>query len=511
MQAGILHGSNWDMPAFRWFEKERDAPMVSNHPQDAVEIERRHSNGVGLLHDRGASRANLVSGDAQYSLLTMSTVMTRRDSRLGRDYQGYFANPYSITRTIALVLGEVATEIWQQRRQERHGIWPRVHRGLFPYPLLRSFTNVIQRDLGMAATIQDVYAGRPIVYTMFLGYDEVAHHSGIERAETLRELAKIDRQLARLERAVRDAPRPYEIVVLSDHGQTQGATFRQRYGVTLEQLVSALAGSADVAASKQGEEGWGYLSAAATEVAGSKGALAVGVRAATRDRQEDGVVSLGAQRDETGKRQRPAAPPAEKPRLVVMASGCLGLVYLSDEPGRVTLERLEARYPQLVAGLRDHPGVGFVLVRSEQLGPVALGRDGVHVLEDGATEGVDPLAPFGPNAARHVLRTSGFPHCADIVVNSTFWEETGEVAAFEELVGSHGGMGGTQAHPFVLHPSRLQLPDEGVIGAEHLHLVLRRWLAELGHAAYAAPFVPAHEPGLTAPDAVDEPDPDPAQ
>jgi hypothetical protein len=346
---------------------------------------------------------------------------------------------------------------------------------------------------------------------MFLGYDEVAHHSGIERAETLRELAKVDRQLARLERAVRDAPRPYEIVVLADHGQTQGATFRQRYGVTLEQLVSALAGSADVAASKQGEEGWGYLSAAATEVAGSKGALAVGVRAATRDRQEDGVVSLGAQRDETGKRQRPAAPPAEKPRLVVMASGCLGLVYLTDEPGRVTLERLEARYPRLVAGLRDHPGVGFVLVHSEELGPVALGRDGVHVLEDGAIEGVDPLAPFGPNAARHVLRTSGFPHCADIVVNSTFWEETGEVAAFEELVGSHGGMGGTQAHPFVLHPSRLHLPDEGVIGAEHLHLVLRGWLAELGHTAYAAPFVPAHEPGLTAQDAVDEPDPDPAQ
>ena len=82
-----------------------------------------------------------------------------------------------------------------------------MHRGWFPYPLLRAFTNVIQRDLEVAATIQDLYAGRPAIYTMFLGYDEVAHHSGVERAETLRELTRIDRQLARLARAAADADR----------------------------------------------------------------------------------------------------------------------------------------------------------------------------------------------------------------------------------------------------------------------------------------------------------------
>ncbi|HEX7291264.1 MAG TPA: phage holin family protein, partial [Conexibacter sp.] len=66
-QAGILHGSNHDMPAFRWWEKERGAAIVTNHPRDAAELERRHSDGRGLLHGDGASRANILSGDAPHS------------------------------------------------------------------------------------------------------------------------------------------------------------------------------------------------------------------------------------------------------------------------------------------------------------------------------------------------------------------------------------------------------------------------------------------------------------
>jgi hypothetical protein len=126
-----------------------------------------------------------------------------------------------------------------------------------------------------------------------------------------------------------------------------------------------------------------------------------------------------------------------------------------------------------------------VLVRSEQLGSLVLGRAGVHRLDDGVVEGEDPLAPFGPNAARHVRRTDGFPHCPDILVNSTYWHELDEVAAFEELVGSHGGLGGAQSYPFVLHPDELPLPAELLVGAEAVHGELRRWLVSLGHTAYA--------------------------
>ena len=132
----------------------------------------------------------------------------------------------------------------------------------------------------------------------------------------------------------------------------------------------------------------------------------------------------------------------------------------------------------------SHPGIGFLLVRSESRGPLVIGAHGVNELEQGLVEGEDPLAPFGPNAARHVLRTDGFPHCADIMLNSTYWTDTDEVAAFEELVGSHGGMGGTQSFPFLLHPLDLEPPEAELIGAEAVHRELRRWLVQLGHESY---------------------------
>jgi hypothetical protein len=125
-------------------------------------------------------------------------------------------------------------------------------------------------------------------------------------------------------------------------------------------------------------------------------------------------------------------------------------------------------------------------VRSERLGPVVLGASGLRRLSDDTVEGDDPLAPFGPNAADHVRRTDGFAHCPDILVNGSYWDELEEVAAFEELVGSHGGLGGGQSHPFVLHPDDLPWPEEPVIGSPAVHMILRGWLAQLGQEAYAS-------------------------
>jgi hypothetical protein len=102
---------------------------------------------------------------------------------------------------------------------------------------VRAWGTVVQRDLQVATVIGDVLAGRPSIYTTFLAYDEVAHHSGIERADAMAVLHDLDRQIARISKACAEAPRPYRLVVLSDHGQSQGETFKNRFGQTLEDLV----------------------------------------------------------------------------------------------------------------------------------------------------------------------------------------------------------------------------------------------------------------------------------
>jgi hypothetical protein len=149
-------------------------------------------------------------------------------------------------------------------------------------------------------------------------------------------------------------------------------------------------------------------------------------------------------------------------------------------PGRASLEEIDERYPGLVAGLAAHPGIGFVLVKTAGLGSVAIGRAGVHHLADGRVDGDDPLAPFGPRTADHLRRIDAFAHVGDLLVNSSYDPELDEVAAFEELVGSHGGFGGPQTRPFVLAPTTLPFDDEPLIGSPAVHRQLVRWADALG-------------------------------
>jgi hypothetical protein len=258
-------------------------------------------------------------------------------------------------------------------------------------------------------------------------------------------LRKLDQHFARINRARRYAPRPYKLVVLSDHGQTQGATFKQRNGYDLAELVERSIERGTMAHIAQGDENDAAVGHAVNEATGTNAA------------QEESSDSLTDR------------------HVVALASGNLGLIYLMEEKRRLTLEEIEQRHPRLIPALRSHEHIGFLLVRSEQHGPVVLGPGGAHYLDDGRVEGEDPLAPFPPNAAAHLRRTDGFDHVADIMVNSFYDHELEQGCAFEELISFHGGMGGPQTQPFLLHPVELPLPSEPIIGAANVHAVLTGW------------------------------------
>jgi hypothetical protein len=295
-------------------------------------------------------------------------------------------------------------------------------------------------------------------------------------------LAGIDRQFARIARAVSEAPRPYRIVVLSDHGQSQGETFRQKYGTTLEELVHHLCATPVEHLSGQGSEALWSLFGLLTEAGSGDSLPSRAIRAATRRYRARGGVVLGRDLRE-GMRRRHGGTSAV-PELMVLASGCLGLIYFPRHRERLTMEQIQDLYPNLLPALRSHPGIGFVMVRSRAHGAVALGADGVRYLDTEIVEGTDPLAPYGPNAAQHLRRSDGFEDVADIMVNSAYDADVDEVPAFEELVGSHGGMGGSQSFPFVLVPKDWAVPASPIVGAETMHRWMRRWLAELGHERF---------------------------
>jgi uncharacterized membrane protein YvlD (DUF360 family) len=453
-QAGILLGSNEDIPAFRWVEKERGTMMVCSSPEDCAEIERRHSTGVGLLVGGGASRGNLLSGEAEETILTVSRMEAEKGANPG--YRAFFADGVNVTRALVLFIWEVVLEWTAAIRAARRDVRPRGHRG-GSYPFLRGVLCVIVRNAIVFGVLTDMMRGRPAVYATFSSYDEVAHHSGLERADTLEALRKLDQQFDVIERARRYAPRPYEIVVLSDHGQTQGATFKQRNGYGLDELVkrSLGGGDGDVAGFAGGDEQTAMAGHAVSDATGAK----------PKKRAKNDVSDR---------------------QVVVLGSGNLGLIYLMEEERRLTLEELEERHPRLVPALREHPHIGWLLVRSAEHGAVVLGPAGVLHLTSGRIDGEDPLAPFSPTAAQHLLRTDGFTHAPDIAVGSFYDPERDEGCAFEELISFHGGLGGPQTQPFIMHPERLALPPEPIVGAAAVHAMLSEWRDRLQGGGRAA-------------------------
>jgi hypothetical protein len=303
---------------------------------------------------------------------------------------------------------------------------------------------VVVRDLIVYGVLSDMMKGRPAVYATFSSYDEVAHHSGLERADTLEALRKLDEQFGRIERARPFAARPYELVVLSDHGQTQGATFKQRNGYGLDELVERSLAKGSVTAVAGGDEQSAMVGNAVVEATGRK------------------------------RKKKPKNDVSDR-EVVVLGSGNLGLVYLMEERRRLTLEEMQTRHPRLLAALREHPHVGWLLVHSERHGAVVLGADGTRYIAEGRVDGVDPLANFSTTAPAHLLRTDGFEHVADIMVGSFYDPVLDEGCAFEELISFHGGIGGSQTRAFLLYPAVLRLPDQPIVGAAALHDLLSEW------------------------------------
>ena len=108
-----------------------------------------------------------------------------------------------------------------------------------------------------------------------------------------------------------------------------------------------------------------------------------------------------------------------------------------------------------------------------------LGARGTRYLADDTVAGEDPLAPFPPGAAAHLRRTDGFEHVADIMVNSFYDADVEQGCAFEELISFHGGLGGPQTQPFILHPVALPMPANPVVGAAAVHDLLLGWRRSL--------------------------------
>lgn len=466
-QAGILLGSHKGIPAFRWYEKNPGKLMVANQPSDAAIIEKRLSSGNGLLADGGVSIGNLFSGDAPTNIMVMSKLDGDKASLKSMgDYISYFTSPMSFMRAIILSIGEMFKEIYQSRRAESQNIKPRVKRH-GSYILLRAITNVFLRSLQTTIVIQNMMRGVNSIYVDYLDYDEIAHHAGIARPESLAALAGLDQIVGLIHRAKEYAPRQYEIILLSDHGQSQGDTFRQLHnGKTLEDFVAEFTHSDAIHSTDESSEDR------------TSSRYLVGMGKSSRSGK---VVASQVSKVIDKPEENESESKNEKKSIVVTGSGNLGNIWLNDLTGRATYETITANYPVLIKGLLDTKGVGFIIVKMKNNNFVCMSAKGSINLNNGKVSGLNPLAIYNESWQDELLKLATTEHAPDIAVLSSFNPVKGEVHAFEELVGNHGGIGGWQSKAMVLHPGRLKVPkryiqNDTINDSETLHKVLKSWI-----------------------------------
>ena len=503
-QAGILHGNNRDIVAYRWVEKENDNKiMVSGKLSHVPEIEKRISDGNGLLVN-GISVANMFSGDSKLSALTSS-----RERGMSRIYnktlQTLFLDSYNFQRIVVLFLWDILVEFKSQLVHDIKNIQPRLRRTPV-YAAIRAGANVVLRESTTEILTGEILTGNiDTAYATFMGYDEVAHHSGVEDNDVWGVLKQIDIQISRLTSAIAMSDRNYKLVILSDHGQSKGATFKQRYGISLRNYVRRLLPD-DLTVYKNEYnidhfrdavlpenrplqnikervenirddlfEGEGYLQNLRNEINERKPSIIFENEQYLNLREKYSNSLEYIKGHETIQQSSQKAKDSE---LIVLGSGNMGLIYLTQWSQRLNYEEMVMLFPDLIPGLVNHSGVGFVLVNSLSNGGMIIGKNGIYYLESDRIVGENPLEGFGENAARHLKRQNSFKNMPDIMVNSFYDPEHDEVCAFEELIGSHGGLGGNQSKPFILYPREWEDPGD-LIGAESIYTFLKREIDKL--------------------------------
>ncbi|UCH84794.1 MAG: phage holin family protein [Candidatus Latescibacterota bacterium] len=464
-QAGLFYGSAYDIPGFRWFDKKKRRLVVSSNSSDMSEIDDRFSSYPRPLLKNGTSVNSLIHGGASKRILTLSALGDKAiKEHRGEleDFAIFSLHPYLYTRTILFMIGDFLVDRYQAikdlfRRKKR------LIRRSIKFSLLRAIANAGFREGTTHFIREDIVRGIPVMYANYVGYDMVSHYAGPDSTDALGTLVAIDRQIKKIHRTIiNNATKHYDLIVLSDHGQSESTPFRWLHGKTLPDLIGEALQKRTVERFGSTAE-MGYFNTLLSEI--QMADQVYGTRSMRTSRR-----TLERLREKVS-RDDPEMDEKDEDGFVVCASGNLAHVYFTEFPERLTTEYLMKHHSGLLKLLVMKPGIGFLITKRENGEILMIGKNGMRKLRTGEVEGEDPLAPYmvgsnGEYTARALTELADFPHSGDLIVNGGFLED-GSVATFEKQVGTHGGLGGSQTEPFIIFPryhrekrDRLQNPTE---------------------------------------------------
>ena len=529
IQSGLMYGSSEGIVGFYWWDRKTQRRVVGANPyhmrQVQAELARRSAEqGRPGLLEGGSSYSNIISGGAQYSILTIAGGGISGASRhwfnpgegLLRSVAILFLNPGKVLRFFIDSAWELAQEM-EDRVFVTAMDRPRILEGAFP--IVRVLLNVLAREVVTAGTRLDMLRGVPVIYSCYIGYDVLGHHSGPLSRNSLRVLRGIDGAIRKLYLTRLWTTRRYNVCLLSDHGMTpcqavedafesdldtwvsdwwrQGAqatpAYRERRRRVRTRLRRArppgrtswrsrLAG--EVLRRNSGWlRTWGRIGAWTLEL-GSAGAIKLGERFL-----EDEVSSAVA------------------PRVTVINCGPLAQIWVKEVDRRLSLTQVEEMCPGFIRALVEHPAVEIVvgIEGSEIVARSARGTAYLRRLPEGPEglagaprdailriEGEDPFTVFEePDvAALQVAVFASMEAVGDVICLAALFKPSSlrdtapgaagrmHVYTFENQLGTHASIGGDQSYPFIILPSHVPFDGATVYGAPQMYPVLKSFTQE---------------------------------
>ncbi len=473
-QAGIMYGNNWDIPGFRWYDKQAGEPVMCKLPGTVRAIQERVSAGRAGLLRGGSSYTNMFDGDARLALFTLAAV--GRD-RLFENVRGlgflvlFGLSPGRLLRVIGLSLWSWLAYVVKRTVAM---VVPSSPHFTFWGPVGEIFSNIIFREVTTFSVMVDIYRGMPVIYASYTGYDEIAHHFGADSNEAFRALRGVDKQIRQIDRIRRIyMEREYDLFILSDHGMTPSTSFRRGYGQTLQDFIADHTGrQVHSGPEREASELWPDpgMRFLLDEMQGLEARphrrLPAQWWRIARQRLENRLAleELVAEWDLT-----------RRGDIVVRDSGPLSHVYFNVAPRSMDLSEIALLYPRLLEALTGHEGIGLVVGRERdqvavtgRTGTLWVGPQGERV------EGQNPMAtlPDPQWAVEQVVRVACFPHAGDLILLGA-WDGQ-QVITFEEQVATHGGLGGPQVWPFLAFSAGERLSARGIDNAEEIYTRLVR-------------------------------------
>jgi hypothetical protein len=469
-QTGIMYGDNSYVGGYRFIDKRRKREYSFAYPNDAADIEERIFKGKqGILKD-GCSYANMVSGGASRSVLTLSTLTRNvwQKIRAPDVIALIMLNPFALSIVIYHSIREFIIDIVELIYYKIQAIFRREYFPfVFYFPFRRIFLSAALRELTTLGVLIDVNRGSPKLYVTFNGYDELSHYRGPNSASSYSVLREIDKRIGNILKYAKD----YDIYILGDHGQTLAVPFAEKYKESLAHVVNKSllnhAQSLEVRSeSKKSVVTFRYIIMKTKNFVMylstplSKISTLILKLLSKRFREQQRIIEWKSDQ-----------------QVFILDNSSLAHLYFTISDSPLDISEIKHLHPYMLGNIVHHPGVGMVIGRQDG-NVVVKGKRGEAVIsgkgDNVSITGENILKRFGDvgMVARQLKRLAEIKTAGDLILMGEY--ENGKVISFSKHIGAHGGIGGPQCWPPFISKQKIDVTK--VEQATDLYPFFKRYL-----------------------------------